>query len=234
MIQGVLNFLTDVAPESWHIDGIEVAITWKRNPNARRYILRFQRPPRVIATIPRGGSKREAWAFLQRSRPWLQRQLAREAEVPRAWDHGHEVWFRGQKIPIQIEPAHIRLGAETFALGVDIKLSILRHFQELAFNELVPRTVELAKQTDTEIKRIVVRNQRSRWGSCSLRRTISLNWRLIQTPQLVSDYIILHELMHLRQMNHSQRFWAEVERVCPTWREAEKWLRQHGREIMPG
>jgi hypothetical protein len=56
---------------------------------------------------------------------------------------------------------------------------------------------------------------------------------LIQTPAFVIDYIILHELMHLRQMNHSNRFWAEVEKVCPSWREAEQWLRKHGREIMP-
>jgi hypothetical protein len=72
-----------------------------------------------------------------------------------------------------------------------------------------------------------VRSQKSRWGSCSRRGTISLNWRLIQTPAFVSDYICLHELMHLRQMNHSPRFWREMERVCPDYRMAERWLKEH-------
>jgi predicted metal-dependent hydrolase len=74
---------------------------------------------------------------------------------------------------------------------------------------------------------VTVRNQRTRWGSCSRRGTISLNWRLIQTPPFVSDYIILHELMHLREMNHSPRFWRQVETVCPGYRTAEEWLKPH-------
>jgi len=76
------------------------------------------------------------------------------------------------------------------------------------------------------VKRVTVRGQRTRWGSCSRRGTISLNWRLIQTPEDVRDYIILHELAHLRQMNHSDRFWREVERLCPDYRSAERWLKQ--------
>ena len=86
---------------------------------------------------------------------------------------------------------------------------------------------ELAAVTGVKVRRVVVRNQRSRWGSCSARGTISLNWRLVQTPDFVRDYIIYHELMHLREMNHSGRFWARVEAVCPGWRAAERWLEQH-------
>ncbi len=95
--------------------------------------------------------------------------------------------------------------------------------------ELVPRTLELAQQHQLRVTRVTVRNQRSRWGSCSARGTISLNWRLIQTPLFVRDYIILHELMHLREMNHSARYWRCVEEVCPDYRTAEAWLKaNHG------
>ena len=66
------------------------------------------------------------------------------------------------------------------------------------------------------------------WGSCSATGTISLNWRLVQTPEAVRDYIIHHELMHLKEMNHSGRFWARVEEVCPGWRDAETWLKRNG------
>src|SRR5439155_21681541 len=101
------------------------------------------------------------------------------------------------------------------------------HLRRLAERELTPRTLELAALHQLTIRRVAVRGQRSRWGSCSIKKTISLNWRLIQTPAFVSDYIILHELMHLREMNHSRRFWQQVERVCPEYAKAEAWLKQH-------
>ena len=189
------------------VGGFELPIHFRRNSKARRYILRVKRPACLVATIPRGGSQREAWAFIQRNHSWIQNQLAKPVPAPKT-----EAWFRGQRIPI----------AE-----FDVKEA-----QCLAISELLQRTRELAAQTNSNIARITIRSQRTRWGSCSRRRAISLNWRLIQTPQFVIDYIILHELMHLRQMNHSKRFWEEVAKVCPTWREAEKWLRQHGREII--
>jgi predicted metal-dependent hydrolase len=195
------------SPAVIDFNGVALPVKWRRNPKARRYILRVQRPACLVATIPRGGSQREALDFIRRSEPWIQRQLAKPAPQPKT-----EVWFRGEKIP---------------AAEFDIQKA-----QTVAVSELVKRTQELAAQTNSQIERVTIRSQRTRWGSCSRRRAISLNWRLIQTPAFVSDYIILHELMHLRQMNHSKRFWEEVEKVCPIWREAEKWLRQHSREII--
>ena len=190
------------------INGSQLPIIYRRNPKARRYILRVKRPACLVATIPRGGSRREAWEFIQRSHSWIHRQLNKPTPAAPT-----EIWFRGQKIPVaEFDEGQARA---------------------LAAAELVLRTHELAAQTNSQISRITIRSQRTRWGSCSRRRAISLNWRLIQTPQFVIDYIILHELMHLRQMNHSKRFWSEVENVCPTWRDAERWIRQHGREIMP-
>jgi predicted metal-dependent hydrolase len=97
----------------------------------------------------------------------------------------------------------------------------------LSARELTARTCELANQHHIAIRRVSVRNQRSRWGSCSRRGTISLNWRLVQAPVFVRDYIILHELAHVKELNHSPRFWREVERLCPDFAEAERWLRGH-------
>ena len=82
------------------------------------------------------------------------------------------------------------------------------------------------------MSRVSIRNQRSRWGSCSSRGAIALNWRLIQMPAEVSDYVILHELMHLREPNHSRQFWREVAAVCDGWRDAERWLKLHGRALL--
>jgi len=96
--------------------------------------------------------------------------------------------------------------------AADLRSAIERHLWRLAAKEMPLRVLEYDAVHQLPVRRITVRNQRSRWGSCSRRGTISLNWRLIQSPPFVRDYIILHELMHLREMNHSIRFWREVKR----------------------
>jgi predicted metal-dependent hydrolase len=138
--------------------------------------------------------------------------------------------FRGETIPLLVEIDGVRLANQLIpvveTIG-DLRVVIERHLRTLAIRELIPRTWDLASLHQVTISRVTVRNQRSRWGSCSAKKTVSLNWRLIQTPAFVSDYIILHELMHLREMNHSRRFWRHVEQVCPEYRKAESWLKAH-------
>ena len=128
------------------------------------------------------------------------------------------------------ERSMIRFGGEAVKVtdhGADLRPAIERHLWRLAAKELPPRVLEYTTLHQLPVRRISVRNQRSRWGSCSRRGTISLNWRLIQTPAFVRDYILIHEIMHLREMNHSSRFWREVERACPDYETAERWLKQH-------
>ena len=98
----------------------------------------------------------------------------------------------------------------------------------MAATELPERCRALARESRVSFTSVSVRNQKSRWGACSPTRAITLNWRLIQMPPPVSDYVILHELSHVRHPNHSHRFWHEVERVCGWWKDAERWLRRHG------
>ena len=85
-----------------------------------------------------------------------------------------------------------------------------------------------------EVHRISIRNQRSRWGSCSRRGSISLNWRLVLVPDFVREYVMLHELMHRRELNHSPRFWRLVAGVCPRLVEARRWLRTEGHAFFEG
>jgi len=124
----------------------------------------------------------------------------------------------------------IRFGSEVLKVAAgtaDLRQAVERHLWRLAAKELPPRVFELAALHQLPARRVTVRNQRSRWGSCSRRGTISLNWRLVQAPPFVRDYIVLHELAHLKEMNHSHRFWREVERLCPDFDAAEKWLKQN-------
>ena len=101
----------------------------------------------------------------------------------------------------------------------------------LAADTLVPRLYELAAQHGLAVAKVSIRNQRSRWGSCSRAGAISLNFRLVLMPEWVRDYVLIHELMHLRQQNHAPRFWRLVERACPEFRDAERWLRRQGRTL---
>ena len=100
--------------------------------------------------------------------------------------------------------------------------------KEQAQRELPPRLLELAAANGLSVARVTIRDQRSRWGSCSSRGHIALNYRLMLMPPEVRDYILVHELMHLRQADHSRRFWRHVEAAYPRFREAERWLRKHG------
>jgi hypothetical protein len=90
---------------------------------------------------------------------------------------------------------------------------------------LPARLMELAASVGHQVAGVTVRDQRSRWGSCSPSGRISLNWRLVQVPPSVRDYVLLHELTHLAVSNHSPRFWKALEAVCPWHREARAWLR---------
>jgi predicted metal-dependent hydrolase len=213
-------------------------IVFERSHRARHYRLTLRRDGVAVATIPVRGSEREALRFVEQHREWLERARERHRRRPRAaevWVVGTHVLWRGQMTEIRVaasgERPQVCLAADVFRvarLEGDLRPTLEAHFARRAKVELPARTWELAVVTGVEIKVVTVRNQRSRWGSCSINGTISLNWRLVQTPDLVRDYIIYHELMHLREMNHSARFWARVEEVCPEWREAERWIRRNG------
>lgn len=182
---------------------------------------------------------------------------ATQAVSHRPWIAGTEILFRGELVRLEVIPgtsaapgqektgegssaamAHaagngsvfVRFGTETVRVlqkAGDLRPAIEKHLWSLAARELTVRTFELAAVHNIQVNRVTVRNQRSRWGSCSARGVISLNWRLVQTPLFVGDYIVLHELAHVRHMNHSRRYWLEVERLCPGYAEAERWLKRH-------
>ena len=103
-----------------------------------------------------------------------------------------------------------------------------------AVNELPPALLALANAHDVTVTRISVRNQRSRWGACSARGSITLNWRLILVPGFVREYVMIHELMHRRELNHSRRFWRHVAAACPRHEEARRWLRTEGQRLFRG
>jgi predicted metal-dependent hydrolase len=214
------------------------SIEFVRIRRARRYIVRVRHDGSVRVTIPRGGSHAEGTRFLQRQSKWIEQERARvlEAHVTPSWIDGATMMLRGQMVSLRVR--HDTPGGTTIHYGNrsvvlsrqdgGIRGCIEADLRALAREEIGRRLYELAAEHTLVVSGFSIRNQRSRWGSCSRAGRIALNYRLIQMPAAVSDYIILHELMHLKEQNHSRRFWRLVENVCPDFRAAEKWLRRHG------
>ena len=103
-----------------------------------------------------------------------------------------------------------------------------RALREQARLELPLRLLELAAQHGLAVSRVSIRNQRARWGSCGRDGHICLNWRLVLMPPAVREYVLIHELMHLRRMDHSPAYWRLVADACPGYRAARDWLRRNG------
>jgi predicted metal-dependent hydrolase len=179
-----------------------------RHPRARRYILRLEDDGAVRVTIPRWGSKKEARAFAIRERAWIEKQR-------RNWREA----VRGR------EGLDGRGGQDARAASERRVGEAPRRCVERARRELPRRLFELAAQHGLAVKKVSIRNQKWRWGSCSPDGHICLNWRLVLLPDAVRDYVLIHELMHLRRMDHSPRFWKLVEQACPDYRELRRALR---------
>jgi predicted metal-dependent hydrolase len=103
-----------------------------------------------------------------------------------------------------------------------------RMLKARAVAELPPRLIELARAHELRVTGVSVRNQRTRWGSCGRDGRICLNWRLVLMPDWVRDYVLIHELMHLRRLDHSPAYWRLVEAACPDYTTARQWLRSNG------
>jgi predicted metal-dependent hydrolase len=148
------------------------------------------------------------------------------------------VLFRGRRISLQsmirdrslacFSDQLARVLSETEGCSRDSVEKILRR---LAKVELPEDTFRLAKSHGFVPRRVSIRNQKTRWGSCSSTGAISLNWRLVQVPAFVRDYVILHELVHLDHLDHSTRFWERLAKGCPNLNAAEAWLKLHGNRI---
>ena len=226
---------------------IGAPVELRRHPGARRMTLRVSRTRHaVIVTVPVQCNLDDANTFLNRNLDWVRERLV---DLPTRSDLAHdcELPLRGERHRIVFTGVRARRGhgPVTRVPAVDGGLPELHVAGEA---EHAPRRLgdwlfaEARRDLDAAVrvhagrlalnpKRISIRDQASRWGSCSTTRVLSFSWRLILAPPLVLDYVAAHEVAHLAEMNHGPRFWALVARTMPRMEEAKRWLNVHGIEL---
>jgi predicted metal-dependent hydrolase len=236
----VSPLVTPFGPELRPVPTPEPAVEFVRIHRAKRYIIRVRPDGSLRVTIPRGGSQRYAQVFLEEQRKWAERERLRvlAQHAPPQWVEGDTILLRGSlgRLSVVHEDGArwLDLAGERVQLRdvtADLRGPAEEGLTRIARRELVPRLHELAREHGLTVRRVTIRNQRSRWGSCARSGAVALNFRLVQTPDAVRDYVLIHELMHLKQQNHSRRFWRLVEAACPEFRDAERWLRTDGRSL---
>jgi hypothetical protein len=214
----------------------------RRHRQARRYTLRIHSATReIVLSMPPRGSVKQAQEFAQKHGAWIAARLKR---LPQAepFVHGAVLPLRG--VEHRIEHRHGARGtvwaevngaSERLLCVAGAQPHVPRRVRDFLQRE-AKRDLESASRLAAlalcvVVKRVSVRDQSSRWGSCSTTGVLSYSWRLILAPPYVLDYLAAHEAAHLIEMNHSRAFWRQVERVCPQFRRAKAWLDANGADL---
>ena len=223
--------------ETLTLPGGPTRVRWRRNARARRVSLRIDPTEgMVVVTLPPRAGKRAGMSLLMTHADWVTDRLARLPEAIRFAD-GETILMCGRPVSIRHVPAarggawladdilHVSGRSEFLCRRVTdfLRTEARRHFATL----VTAKTALVSLRAN----RVAVKDTRSRWGSCAPDGTVALCWRLIMAPDFVQDYVVAHEVAHLRHMNHGPRFWALVEQLTPHTAKAMAWLRTDGARL---
>jgi len=242
------------------IRGLEIPMLLRRSPRAQRFSLQVSEARRgAVLTMPLYSSFAEADEFLSRHLDWLKERVAGLPE-PVPFTDGAIVPLRGLAHMLRFAGPVRRRGVVWVEEPEDAKIApewpprarvaarrlprlhvsgaekhaprrLLDWLKRQAHLDLNLRVDLHAKRLNLTPKRIFVRDQTTRWGSCSTSGALSFSWRLVLAPPFVLDYLAAHEVAHLAHMNHGPRFWSLVARTMPRHEEARNWLRKHGSSL---
>ncbi len=227
--------------------GHEVPYVVRPSARARRVSLRIREAGTVEVVVPLGHLVPTPESVLRRHAEWIFRtfdRLRRGGGVAglQPVGDGSRMLLLGAERTIRVLREERRRPLLTLADSEiivrltpespeDIRPLLARWIRAQAESVIPSRVRQMNERWGFRYTGIAVRNQRTRWGSCSRKGALSFNWRLVILPADVADYLICHELAHLKHLNHSARFWNLVEKICPSYRQSEHWLRRHGRSV---
>jgi predicted metal-dependent hydrolase len=212
---------------------VDVRVRESRRARAWRLTVAPRRPLELV--VPRGLPRDEIARILESRRRWIEARLAEQRARPLlGLDRAGVVWLHGEPVPVvRVDGARPRaaLGHGRLVVAGGDAGAVERWYRREARARIGEAVGAEAARLGLRPGAVSIRDQRTRWGSCSSRGTLSFSWRLVVAPAAVLDYVVVHELCHLRAPNHSRAFWRLVEAARPGWQEQRRWLRDHGDEL---
>jgi len=210
----------------------EIEITLRRSARARRFSLRVsQATGAVTLSIPTRAREAEALAFARAQEGWIRAALARMPAMVGV-GIGAELPFEGRMLRLAAGAGRsVRVEGDSLIVPGDADRAAARvsaFLRVQARNRLVAASDHYAAQIGRRVTQVTLRDTRSRWGSCTSDGSLMYSWRLIMAPPRVLDYVAAHEVAHMLEMNHSDRFWAVVDRLFPGWQAERAWLKRQG------
>lgn len=219
--------------------------TLRRSTRAKRMSLRLNDRGDLTLILPRFVPEIAGKAFVLAHSSWVQAQRSKLAlkmhhYADKEFTTGDTLIFFDQKIytikicRLDTTKARFKLEINTLELHVPkrdsqnhIQRLIEKFYREEARTYLTERSAYFAAQLGTSFNDLRIKNTKSRWGSCSSKKNLNYNWRIMMAPKAVIDYLVVHEVCHLKEMNHSAKFWSLVERLDPGFKAHKKWLKDN-------
>ena len=220
------------------IDGESVEVILRSNPRARRFIVKVDPSTREVSVVsPSSRSFDRALEFARNERAWIAGRLA-GVPKPVPLQFGAPLMFKGVehvvrsgeagRSPVWIDRDGERPTIRVAGHSEHAPRRIVDWLKREARRKIEERVTEYAAALEVKPKRITIRDTSSRWGSCSSTRSLSFSWRLILAPPAVLDYVVAHEVAHLRELNHKPRFWRLVDQLVPDVAKQQTWLSDNG------
>ncbi len=227
------------------LDGVRVPFELRRSARARhlRADIRLRRGLRV--TLPEAMDESRVAPFLRSMRRWVLRTLKRmdrlARQIPeRPLVHGARVPYLGGELALDVNVGEARVGrlGDTLVIHVPrraegtVRRALEAWYRAEAERVFPERVRAIAGRHGIAVRKVTIRDMKTRWGSCTEAGSLSFHWRLLLAPAEVVDYMVAHELAHRFELNHSPAFWLKVGEMCHDYREREKWLRKNGRSLV--
>lgn len=238
--------LTLVGAYDINLDNQSVSYSVKRSNGARYARLEIRADTGLTLVIPRNYSLTDIPALLDKKKRWILNKLDRYKQLSGSTAHrglkdNDKIPYLGRDLEIKVTQNHQGVGSigkegDRLLVNLPVQnsqlgLVIAQWYKKQAFEVIKEKVEKLSARFKLVYNRLTIRSQRTRWGSCSYSGNLNFNWKLIMAPEPVVDYVIIHELFHLQEMNHGKGFWKLVAEQCPRWHEHKKWLREHEAEL---
>jgi len=238
--------LTTIGKREAVLDGQAISYILKLSLKAKYARLEVRPQSGLTVVIPKFYRLTQLGHLLREKRHWILAKLAHYAQPEPLFAEkqvkiSHSIPYLGRELKVieqqnqgaadsvRLEKGRLVVSLKSGATGLSLLLE--QWYRQQAERLIKAKADELCPRLGVTYSRIVIRAAKTRWGSCSRKGNLNFNWKLMMAPEPVIDYVIVHELAHLREMNHSKKFWKLVADHCPQWRKRRQWLKNHDGEL---